>query len=234
MTKADRFEKQGEIVPRSAIVQCPCTIVGCGAIGRQVARMLAAIGVPRLKLIDFDTVDESNVTTQGYSYHDVGEPKPDALRRYLLNHYSDVEVACIGDRFRRKYMGDAAVFCCVDKIAARETIWNGQPPDTLFWADGRMLGEVLRILAASRSTEGDWEYYPRTLFREAEAQVGRCTTHSTIFASEICAGFMVHQFTRYLRGIPVDRDVMIPLLAGEIEHIVEPEPEPDPAADIPF
>jgi hypothetical protein len=32
----------------------------------------------------------------------------------------------------------------------------------------------------------------------------------------IAAGLMVHQLTRWLRGLPVDRDAMFNLLAGEL------------------
>jgi hypothetical protein len=38
---------------------------------------------------------------------------------------------------------------------------------------------------------------------------------SGIYAANIAAGLMVHQFTRYLRRIPVDFDTSVNLLAGE-------------------
>jgi sulfur carrier protein ThiS adenylyltransferase len=40
-------------------------------------------------------------------------------------------------------------------------------------------------------------------------------SRSTIYATSIAAGIMVHQFTRWLRGIPVDFDTTLNLLAGE-------------------
>jgi sulfur carrier protein ThiS adenylyltransferase len=83
-----------------------------------------------------------------------------------------------------------------------------------FWADGRMLGEIIRVLAVADDIGRD--HYPTTLFAQAEAQPGRCTAHSTIYAASITAGLMVHQFTRWLRGIPVDRDTSLNLLAGEL------------------
>jgi sulfur carrier protein ThiS adenylyltransferase len=45
---------------------------------------------------------------------------------------------------------------------------------------------------------------------------GRCTARSTIYSASIAAGLMTHQFTRWLRGIPVDCDVSLNLLAGEL------------------
>jgi sulfur carrier protein ThiS adenylyltransferase len=76
-----------------------------------------------------------------------------------------------------------------------------------------MLGEVIRVLAAADDAARG--QYPTTLFAQAEAQPGRCTARSTIYAASIAAGLMVHQFTRWLRDIPVDRDVTLNLLAGE-------------------
>ena len=58
-------------------------------------------------------------------------------------------------------------------------------------------------------------YYPATLFPGADAQRGSCTAKSTIYAASIAAGLMVHQFTRWLRGLPVDQDTSLNLLASE-------------------
>ncbi len=53
-------------------------------------------------------------------------------------------------------------------------------------------------------------YFPR-----AEAQTGRCTSRSTIYTAGICAGLMLHQFSRWLRDLPTDCDISFNLLAGE-------------------
>ena len=53
----ERFSRQADIVPRERILDCRATVIGVGAIGRQVAIQLTAIGVPQLQLIDFDHVE---------------------------------------------------------------------------------------------------------------------------------------------------------------------------------
>ena len=77
-----------------------------------------------------------------------------------------------------------------------------------------MLGEVLRILTATENTGRD--HYPTTLFQPEEAQPGRCTARSTIYTANLAAGLMLHQFTRWLREVPVDPDLTLNLLAGEL------------------
>ena len=77
-----------------------------------------------------------------------------------------------------------------------------------------MLGEVLRILTATDTIGRD--YYPTTLFDPSEVQAGQCTARSTIYTANLAAALMVHQFTRWLRGLPVERDQTLNLLAGEL------------------
>jgi tRNA A37 threonylcarbamoyladenosine dehydratase len=50
----DRFARQAGLVPREQLAQLDVTVIGVGAIGRQVALQLASLGVQKLQLIDFD------------------------------------------------------------------------------------------------------------------------------------------------------------------------------------
>jgi molybdopterin-synthase adenylyltransferase len=213
-SEQDRFQRQADLVPQARLVDTIVTIVGVGAIGRQAALQLAAIGVPRLKLVDFDLVDSSNVTTQGYLAADVGRPKVEATAAAIRQLDPAIAIEAVQDRYRPRLAIGQGVFCCVDSIEARAAIWRSAGSKCRFWADGRMLGEVLRVLAVTEETGHD--HYPTTLFGRTEAQAGRCTARSTIYAAGIAAGLMVHQFTRWLRGLPVDRDTSLNLLAGEL------------------
>jgi sulfur carrier protein ThiS adenylyltransferase len=174
---------------------------------------LAATGAKHLRLIDFATVELTNVTTQGYLANDVGRPKVAATAEAIRAIDPSMEVETVQDRFRPKQTIAEAVFCCVDSIAARGAIWRSVSSRCEFWTDGRMLGEVIRVLTVSDTAER--EHYASTLFGQAEAQRGSCTSHSTFYAASIAAGLMVHQFTRWLRGVPTDRDVALKLTAGE-------------------
>ena len=213
ISENDRFIRQQELVPRDRLVNLKVTVIGVGAVGRQLAVQLAAIGTPRLQLIDFDVVDLSNVTTQGYLAADVGLPKVQATAAFLRQLDPTIVVDCVQDRYRPKIEIGEAVFCAVDSIDARSAIWRSAGSRCRFWCDGRMLSEVIRILTVADSAERD--HYPTTLFAQAEAQRGQCTSRSTIYTASIAAGMMVHQFSRWLRGIPLDRDTSLNLLAGE-------------------
>lgn len=210
----DRFERQTELVPRERLIDLTATVIGVGAIGRQVALQLAAIGIRQLQLVDFDFVEATNVTTQGYFANDVGLPKVEATKISAERLDQTIVIEPIVDRFRSRQRIGPAVFCCVDSISVRGAIWRSVAGRYRFWADGRMLGEVIRVLAAGNDDGRD--HYPTTLFAQSEAQTGRCTSRSTIYAASIAAGLMVHQFTRWLRDLPVDRDMSFNLLAGDL------------------
>ena len=213
LERPDRFVRQRGLVPGEQLSRVTCTVIGVGAIGRQVALQLAAIGAPQIKLVDFDVVDETNVTTQGYLANDVGQAKVDATAAAIERLDAGIQIIPIQDRYRAKRQIGQAEFCCVDSIVARAAIWRSASNRCQFWTDGRMLGEVIRVLAAADAT--GFHYYADTLFPQSDAQTGSCTSRSTIYGASIAAGLMVHQFTRWLRAIPVEFDTTLNLLAGE-------------------
>lgn len=214
VTATGRFERQAELVPRERLEATSVTVIGVGAIGRQVALQLAAIGARRIKLVDFDTVELTNVTTQGYLASDVGIPKATATMLAVNQIDLDIEVTGVLDRYRPTAELGEAVFCCVDSIAARSAIWKSAGQRCAFWCDGRMRGEVMRVLAATDPATR--QHYGTTLFAAEEAQVGSCTSRSTIYTASIAAGLMVHRFTRWLRGLATEADLSLNLLASEM------------------
>jgi sulfur carrier protein ThiS adenylyltransferase len=206
--------RQQELVSEDRLAPLNASVVGVGAVGRQVALQLAAMGVRQLQLVDFDSVEWTNVTTQGYLAADVGQFKVDAMGEAVCLIDPTIETELVRDRYRPAIQLGEAVFCCVDTIAARRAIWRSAGPRLQFWADGRMLGEVIRVLVVAEEFGRD--HYPTTLFPQSEAQRGRCTAHGTIYTANVAAGLMLHQFARWLRGQAIDRDTSLNLLAGEL------------------
>jgi len=210
----DRYSRQKDIVPAERIVQSKATVIGVGAIGRQVVLQLAAIGVPRLQIIDFDVVEESNLASQGYLEEDLGKLKVDATAELCRRINGSTDIQLVPERFRRSMKVGNAVFCCVDRIDARKLIWQAIGSQISFWADGRMTAEVLRILTACHFESR--KHYPTTLFSAEEAHAGPCTAKTTIYCANIAAGLMVSQFAKYLRQLPIDADIQLNLLSSEL------------------
>ncbi|MFN3166393.1 MAG: ThiF family adenylyltransferase [Phycisphaeraceae bacterium] len=211
----DRDLRQRDLIPPDLLATYRCTVIGVGAIGRQVALQLAAIGVPSLQLIDFDIVEPVNLAAQGYLQNDLDRPKVQATADLCQQIHHGLATEEINDRFKRTQDVGDAVFACVDCIQTRERIFDSVKGRCRFFTDGRMSAEVIRVLACASSSHG-WEHYPNTLFSPAEAYSGGCTAKSTIFTANIAAGLMLEQFSKHLRGLPVDPDIQFNLLATEL------------------
>ena len=131
---------------------------------------------------------------------------------HQINH--QLEMHEHPERFRRSLEIGNVLFCCVDAIDTRRLIWEAVKDKVLFFADGRMSAEVLRVLAVADAQSR--RHYPTTLFAQAEAFQGACTAKSTIYSAGIAAGLMVGQFARWLRGLSVEADMMLNLLSSEL------------------
>ena len=220
----DRDVRQRDLVPPARLAQCHAVVIGVGAVGRQVALQLAAVGVPKLTLIDHDTVAVENLAPQGFWESDLGRTKVEVVAEIAKRQFASIEMTCVPERFRTSVVRrwpstmEVAVFCAVDDIEVRKAIWQSVREAAGFFADGRMNAEVIRVLASGRPCADT--HYHKTLFPAREAYQGSCTGRSTIYSANIAAGLMVGQFARWLRGWPVIPDQMLNLVAAEY-HAVE-------------
>lgn len=214
MPPTDRYTRQQGILSAERLAAVHATVIGVGAIGRQVALQLAAIGVESLQLIDPDRVEEVNLAPQGFWDRDVGWPKTQVVSDLCLMTNPTVEVVTCPRRFQRSMEVGNAIFCCVDSIETRGHIWRAVEHQVDFWVDGRMSAETMRILTAADPASRN--HYPSTLFPAAEAHTGACTAKSTIYCANIAAGLMVAQLARWLRGMPTEADIQLNLLASEL------------------
>ncbi len=212
--------RQRDLIPPARLAECEVLVIGVGAIGRQVALQLAAVGVPRMTLYDDDIVAVENLAHQGYWPEDLEQKKVTATGLLCQRINPDIELTPVPERFRRsagrelRPSGSLIVFCCVDSITTRKLIWESASPAASLFVDGRMSAEVLRVLAIEMP---DLEsYYASTLFQASEAYTGACTAKSTIYTASIAAGLMVGQFTKWLRRLPVDNDMTLNLLSMEL------------------
>ena len=152
----DRDLRQRDIVPPQRLAACRATVVGVGAIGRQVVLQLAAIGIPRIQLVDYDIVEPANLACQGYFEADLGLRKVDATAALIRQINSQVEIHLEAERFRRSLEIGNVLFVCVDKIDTRRQIWDAVKDRVSFLADGRMREADTRVVIdlfnASRGT----------------------------------------------------------------------------------
>ena len=83
------------------------TIVGVGGVGGEVAVLLARAGVGRLRLIDFDVVDETNINRQTVAYtNTVGKKKTDVLAEIIKKINPNCLVEAISKRLTKENVGE--------------------------------------------------------------------------------------------------------------------------------
>lgn len=71
-------------------------VIGAGALGSAAAMYLAASGVGRITIVDFDNIDITNLQRQlSYTEADLGKPKAETLAMRLRAINSEVEAVAI-------------------------------------------------------------------------------------------------------------------------------------------
>lgn len=228
MQYPDRNVRQRDLVPHTKLNTTAVVVIGVGSIGRQVATLIAAMGAPRVTIVDHDTVGEENLAVQGYKPADIGSEKVEVMKTLMeeLNPEGIKvhTVSCKYDKYLVPLRGPEdrlVVFCCVDSIDAREMIWNTlrssrRTADMDLFVDGRMAGEILRVLTWKKGD--DPGQYGSTLFNKGEAFPESCTGRSTLYSSYLAAGLMVGEFVKWLRGQTIfsTKDQIFNMVASDL------------------
>ncbi len=68
-------------------------IAGAGGLGSNVAMLLVRAGIGKITIVDYDTIDASNINRQMYFFDQIGEVKVDALKVNLnrISPFTEVE-----------------------------------------------------------------------------------------------------------------------------------------------
>lgn len=100
-------------------------IMGLGGLGSPASMYLASAGIGKLTLIDFDTVDDSNLQRQiVHREANIGQPKVESAKQNLtaLNHFIDIET--INQQLTEEEVAHYVEFAdvvldCTDNFASR-------------------------------------------------------------------------------------------------------------------
>ena len=209
--KEARYHRQLDLVPLDELEKHQVAVVGLGAVGRQVVMLLASMGIERPTLVDFDTVDMVNISTQGYLEEDIGKPKVEAAANHWLKVNPKAQPVCLNERVHDLMRLGDTIFCCVDSMSGRKQVWEAAGRDCWYWADGRMGEEVVLTFSAYDNPTRD--YYQSSLITDEEAKPIRCTAQGTLYMAYLASSLMVGGFARRLRKVPVTAEVCFNMLA---------------------
>jgi sulfur carrier protein ThiS adenylyltransferase len=182
-------------------------VAGLGAVGRQVAILLATMGHQNIHGWDFDSVEAVNVGTQGWKFDDLHTPKAAVLGAELtrpgwstfvphIQRFEDADSSIL--------QGLGIVFCCVDSMEARRVIWrkfNRTRSSTTvhnLFIDARVGGPSIRILTVPADSPAMIAGYVGTLHSDGAAYEAPCTARMTVYTATVAAGLMVAQMVSWL------------------------------------
>lgn len=192
-------------------------VIGCGALGNEVLKNLTLLGVGTLTIIDFDTVEATNLTRSVlFRRQDVGRPKVEVARERLRDINPGLKVnALCADIIHDVGLGlihDADMLVsCVDSRWARYIINRHCMRMGKHWVDGGISTSeaTARIFggdncyACALGTEGQRELARRmpcsNTIRRSEA-AGHAPTN--ILTAAVAAAVMAQEVAKLLCGTP--------------------------------
>ncbi len=96
---------------RARLASARVAVAGLGGLGSHVAAALARCGLGRLRLVDFDLVEPSNLGRQNYSSRHLGRPKAEALKELLAEINPAVEVEALQRRLDSRNIPELLAGC---------------------------------------------------------------------------------------------------------------------------
>jgi molybdopterin/thiamine biosynthesis adenylyltransferase len=194
-------------------------VVGAGALGNEVLKNLALLGLGTVYLIDFDQIQNSNLSRSVlFRAHHAGQSKAVVAAEMALELNSDCKLIPIdGDVLTDIGLGLVremdVVICCVDNREARLWInrmcWKANTP----WIDGGIqeINGVAKIFLPPDGpcyecamTENDYRLialrYSCPLLKHEDMQMGKVPTAPTI--ASIIGGLQVQEALKLIHGLP--------------------------------
>lgn len=178
------------------------TVVGAGGIGATTALALAKLGVPKIKVYDFDRVDPHNQPNQMYGMTDLGKVKVKALAD-IVERIADKSIKVVKRKVYETTPLSGIVIGAVDSMDARRAIWHAvmrSGPKVPLYIDGRLGEQVIRVLTVRTGVKRDVKRYEATIVPNHAVAPLRCTAAGIIDVSFSVAALI----TRALRLAVVD------------------------------
>ncbi|MHB8920355.1 MAG: ThiF family adenylyltransferase [Halothiobacillus sp.] len=157
-------------------------IIGCGAIGSALARLLAQSGVGNFHLVDFDYLNSCNIARHALGMNYLGVNKADGVRSMLAQDFPHIETL-IHAPVRFQHLNDEQLyslsqadliisagvdFDCDAAIDAWRKTLDHPPSHICTWAEAYALAGHAVLLQADDSLLSGFDENERPLFRISE------------------------------------------------------------------
>jgi len=138
--------KRGQAKIRNSTI----LIAGAGAIGNEVAKNLAMVGVMRLIIVDYDVVELSNVSRMiFFNQSDAGKSKAKVLAQKLHRRYPRIEIvaydSALEDIPLGTFLESDVIVCGLDNVASRIFLTSISRKYSIPMVDGGIAGYQARV-----------------------------------------------------------------------------------------
>jgi adenylyltransferase/sulfurtransferase len=97
-------------------------IVGAGALGNEIVKNLAFLGFGKITVVDFDSVEYSNVSRSIFDFSDIGKNKAEVLAKRMGEKSPYTEIKSISSRIEEceeEQLKSQVIISALDNMAAR-------------------------------------------------------------------------------------------------------------------
>ncbi len=188
-------------------------LIGAGGIGCAAATYLASSGIGHLTIVDFDTVDETNLARQVlYTPADIGKPKVEVAARRLRELNPNISVNAVEQR-----LDDAALSAALE---SSQLVLDGcdnfatrfQLNDACVSAGRRLIsGAAIRLEGQLAVFGPDFDTGPcyRCLYAEADESLDSCAGNGVLSPVPAVIGtLMAVEALKYFAGLDSDTSVL--------------------------
>ncbi len=188
-------------------------LIGVGGIGCAAASYLASSGVGRLVLVDFDTVDETNLGRQMlYGPDDIGAPKAQRAAERLARINPDIEIRAITERLDRNALRDAAAGADIVLDGSDNFATRFQVNDACVATSTCLVsGAAIRLEGQLAVFGPDYAASPcyRCLYKEADESLENCAGNGVLSPVPGTIGaLMAVEALKHLAGLDSKRGVL--------------------------
>jgi len=188
-------------------------LIGVGGIGCAAASHLAASGVGKIVLCDFDTVDATNLGRQFlYGPEDVGELKAERAAAYLTRINPDIQIAAITERLEGDDLASAVASADVVLDGSDNFATRFQINDACVAASTCLIsGAAIRLEGQVTEFGPDYATSPcyRCLYREADESLENCAGNGVLGPVPGTIGsLMAVEALKFLAAIESPRGVL--------------------------
>ena len=191
-------------------------IIGCGAIGSTVAEMLTRMGIPDIRLYDFDMVTPHNIANQMFTNNQIHTAKTKSLKDLLLSINPEVQIKTHDEGYTNEGLS-GYIFLCVDNIDLRRKIAedNKFNPYIKAMFDFRMrLTDAQHYGADWANKESIKAFIASMQFSHEEAveatPVSACgTTLNIITTVRLIVSAGLSNFINFVKGKPIKKLILV-------------------------